>query len=47
MDVADLKEEYDHPAWLTAAGTFVAYGLILGVMTVVLFGLPYLIFSLL
>ena len=47
MDVADLKEEHDHPSWLTAAGTFVAYGLILGVMTLVLFGLPYLIFSLL
>ena len=45
MDVANLKEEYDHPAWLTAAGTFVAYGLILGVMTLVLFGLPYLVFS--
>ena len=47
MDVVDLKEEYDHPAWLTAAGTFVAYGLILGVMTVLLFAIPYAVFLLL
>jgi len=47
MDVADLKAEYDHPAWLTAAGTFLAYGLVLVVMAVVLFGVPWLIFTLL
>ena len=46
MDVADLKEEHDHPSWLTAAGTFVAYGLILGVMTVLLFAIPYAVFLL-
>lgn len=47
MDVADIKARHDHPSFLTAAGTFAAYGLILAVMTVVLFGLPWLIFSLL
>lgn len=47
MNVAELKEEYDHPAWFTAIGTFLAYGLILGVMTLLLFGVPYLIFLLL
>jgi len=35
-----------HPAWQTALGTVVGYGLILLVMTVLLFGLPYLAFTL-
>ena len=47
MDVADIKEEHDHPAWFTAVGTVLAYGVILVGMTLVLFGLPWLIFSLL
>ena len=46
MDIADLKKRYNHPAWFTAVGTFVAYGLILGVMTVLLFAIPYAIFLL-
>lgn len=47
MSISDLKERHDHPSWITAAGTFVAYGLILVVMTIILFGLPLAIFSLL
>ncbi|QLD88592.1 hypothetical protein HWV07_05915 [Natronomonas salina] len=47
MNVADIKEEHDHPSWFTAAGTFAAYGVVLVAMTLVLFGLPWLIFSLL
>ena len=47
MDVTDIKAEYDHPAWFTAVGTFLAYGLVLGAMTLLLFGVPYLIFVLL
>jgi hypothetical protein len=47
MDVADIRAEYDHPAWVTAVGTFIAYGIILVGMALLLFGLPYLIFSLL
>lgn len=47
MNVADIKEEHDHPSYVTAAGTFVAYGLVVVGMTLVLFGLPWLIFSLL
>lgn len=39
--------EYDHPAWLTVAGTFVGYGVILLAMTVVLFLVPYLVFTVL
>ncbi len=47
MNVGDLKAEFDHDAWFTAAGTFVAYGLILVAMTLLLFGVPYLLFWLL
>lgn len=35
----------DHPSWLAVLGTFVGYGVILGVMTVVLFVIPFLIFA--
>jgi len=44
MELAELKNRFDHPAWFTAAGTFVAYGLILVAMTLLLFGLPLVIF---
>jgi hypothetical protein len=37
-------EEFDHPSWLTAAGTFAGYGLLLAAMTVVLFLVPYGLF---
>ncbi len=33
----------DHDSFLTGAGTVVGYGLILAVMTVLLFGVPYLL----
>ncbi|WP_327052755.1 hypothetical protein [Halomicrococcus gelatinilyticus] len=39
--------EFDHPAWLTAASTAASYLLILAVMTVLLFGVPYLLFTML
>ncbi|WP_266077282.1 hypothetical protein [Haladaptatus caseinilyticus] len=41
----NLPADFDHPAWLTAASTIASYLLILVVMTVLLFGVPYLIFS--
>ena len=47
MELAELKNRFDHPAWFTAAGTFVAYGLILVAMTLLLFGLPLVVFWLL
>lgn len=37
-------QEYDHPSWLTAAATFVSYGLVLLGMFVLLFLVPYGIF---
>ncbi|SNZ13481.1 hypothetical protein SAMN06269185_2217 [Natronoarchaeum philippinense] len=43
----DAFEKYDHPAWLTAASTAVAYGVILLVMFAALFLVPYALFVLL
>jgi hypothetical protein len=37
-------QQFDHPSWLTAIGTFVSYGLVLVAMTVLLFLVPYAIF---
>jgi len=42
-----LPEPFDHPAWLTGAGTVAGYGLILLVLFVALFVVPYLLFTLL
>lgn len=38
-------DRFDHPAWLTAGGTLVGYAIIVSVMTVLLFLVPYLIFT--
>lgn len=43
MDLA----AFDHPVWHTAAGTVLAYGIVLLVMTLVLFLFPYALFTLL
>lgn len=40
----DLSE-FGHPAWLAAAGTGIGYLLILAVLTVALFIVPYLVFT--
>lgn len=47
MNVGDLRSEFDHEAWTTAGGTIVSYLLILIAMTIVLFGIPWLVFSIL
>ena len=38
-------DEFKHPAWLTAVGTGIGYLLILAVLTVALFIVPWLIFA--
>lgn len=43
----ELPTELTHPAFKTGVGAIVGYGLILVVLTAVVFGIPYLIFSLL
>ncbi|MGQ3412073.1 hypothetical protein ACT4ML_07395 [Natrinema sp. LN54] len=40
----DLSE-FDHPAWLTVVGTGIGYGLILAVLTLAMFIVPWLVFS--
>lgn len=45
--MVDAPDEFDHPAWRTAVGTGVGYGIILVAMTALLFGLPYLLFTVL
>jgi hypothetical protein len=40
----DVFEEYQHPAWVTAVGTLISYGLVLGLMFVLLFVVPFLLF---
>ncbi|WP_290816427.1 hypothetical protein [Halovivax sp.] len=41
---ADLGQ-FDHPSWHAAAGTILGYALIIAVMTVALFVVPYLVFA--
>lgn len=38
-------EHFDHPAWVAAAGTLASYGLILLVLFLLLFVLPYLVYT--
>lgn len=43
----ELPNELSHPAFFTGVGAIIGYGLILAFMTAVIFGIPYLIFTLL
>ncbi len=45
--VTERLSRFDHPAWLTAVSTLIAWGIILAVVFIVLFALPYLAVSLL
>lgn len=47
MNAAELKSELSHSSFVTAGGTVAAYALIILAMTVLLFGVPYLLFTLL
>lgn len=40
-----LPAEFDHPAWTTGVATLLGYGVILAVMTALLFVVPWLLFS--
>ncbi|ADD06003.1 uncharacterized protein Nmag_2443 [Natrialba magadii ATCC 43099] len=40
----DLSE-FNHPSWITAVGTGIGYLLILAVLTVALFIVPWLVFA--
>lgn len=41
----ELPGQFDHPSFVTAIGTVTGYLLILLVMTVLLFGIPFAAFS--
>ncbi len=41
----DLIEKFKHPSWFTIGGTVAGYALILVAMFVLLFVVPFLIFS--
>lgn len=43
----DALERFRQPAWTTAIATAISYGLILVAFALLLFGVPYLIFSVL
>lgn len=47
MNAAELKSELSHSSFVAAGGTVAAYALIILAMTVLLFGVPYLLFTLL
>lgn len=47
MGVAAVVDRFGQPAWLTAIGTAAGYAVLLLVMTLLLFGVPYLVFTLL
>ena len=42
----ELPNELSHPAFFSGLGAIVGYAVILVVLTVIVFGLPYLFFSL-
>lgn len=37
-------EQFKHDSWMTILTTAISYGVLLGIMTVLLFGVPYVIF---
>ncbi|WP_171052312.1 hypothetical protein [Haloterrigena sp. H1] len=39
------RSEFEHPAWLAAAGTGIGYVLILAVLTLAMFIVPWLVFA--
>ena len=46
MDAAELRSELEHSSFVAAGGTLAAYLVVILAMTLVLFGLPYLLFVL-
>lgn len=42
--MSSVADHFDHPTWLTAAATAAGYGLILLVLFVLLFLIPFLLF---
>lgn len=47
MNISDIKEDIDTPAFRTAGGTLAGYILITTVMTILLFVVPLAVFAVL
>lgn len=45
MEIAAVVDRFTQPAWQTAIGTAGGYAILLLVMTLLLFGVPYLVFT--
>lgn len=43
-NIATLREKFDHPSWFSAAGVVLGYAIVLAVLTVLMFGVPWLVF---
>ncbi|WP_254273981.1 hypothetical protein [Haloarcula marina] len=43
--MATISDRFDHPAWRTAAATLAGYGVVLLVLFLLLFVVPYLVLS--
>ncbi|MFB6178173.1 MAG: hypothetical protein ABEI77_00435 [Halorientalis sp.] len=43
--MTNVREKFDHPSWFTVGGAALGYGAILIVMFVLLFIVPFLLFS--
>lgn len=41
----ELPVDFTHPAWLAGFGTVIGYGLIIAVLTVMVFLIPYAFFA--
>ena len=41
----DLPGRFDHPAWTTGLATAFGYGIVLAVLFLALFVVPYLVFA--
>jgi hypothetical protein len=42
--MTDIREKFEHPSWFTFGGTAAGYLLVLTLMTVLLFAIPFLVF---
>jgi hypothetical protein len=43
--VAESLRQFDHPAWRALAGTIVGYAIVLTIILLVLFVVPYLVYG--
>ena len=47
MSMPDIREKFDHPSWTSVGGVVAGYGVILVLLFVLLFVVPFAVFYLL